>query len=101
MAAVVFSIGAERPGLSEHEARELVELLERRRTLASQSAARKIREQADKDPGHETSQDVDLDRDQLGELAAVLDEPRAPEELPAFAHLRAEVLRALESPDLA
>lgn len=94
MAAVGFAIGS-RPGLSEVEALELAELLERRRSLASFSAAKKIREQAHRDPDRETSQDVELDDLELREVAAVLGEPRAPDELPAFAHLRDEVIGAL------
>jgi hypothetical protein len=56
MAAVGFAIGS-RPGVSEIEAFELAELLERRRSLASFSAAKKIREQAGRDPDREVSQD--------------------------------------------
>src|SRR5947208_14680891 len=94
MAAVAFAIGS-RPGLSESEALELAELLERRRSLASVMTAQRIREQARRDPDRETSEDVELDPDDLKELAALLSEPRAPEELPAFAHLRDEVIRAI------
>jgi K+/H+ antiporter YhaU regulatory subunit KhtT len=94
VAAVGFAIGSQ-PGLSEQEALELAELLGRRRSLAAQSAARKIRKQAGRDADHEMSQNVELDHDELREVAAVLAEPRAPEELPAFLHLREEITLAL------
>jgi hypothetical protein len=81
MAAVSFAIGSH-PGLSEQEALELAELLERRRSLASVLTAKRIREQARRDSDHETSEDVELEPADLHELAAVLAEPRAPEELP-------------------
>jgi hypothetical protein len=94
VAAVGFAIGS-RPGLPESEARELAEVLSHRRSLAALSLAGKIREQARRDPDRDVSQDVELELPELRELAAVLAEPRFPEELPAFAHLRDEVLREL------
>lgn len=94
VAAVVFAISSA-PALSEIEALELAELLDRRRSLAAFSAAKKIREQARRDPGYETSEDVELDNHELREVAAVLAERREPEELPAFEHPRDEVTLAV------
>jgi hypothetical protein len=95
MAHVVFALG-DRPGLSQDEAFELAELLARRRSLAAQSASRKIRLQADRDPDRgEESTDIDLTREELEELEALLAEDRHPEELPRFERLRDEVRQAL------
>jgi hypothetical protein len=90
MAAVVFAFGS-RPGLNEHQALDVAELLARRRFPASVSAASKIRGQAERSVDRsETSEDVELTTDELSELVALLQEPRWPEEQPAFAHLRDE-----------
>jgi hypothetical protein len=95
MAHVVFALGA-RPGLSQHEALELAEMLARRRSLAAQSAARKIRLEADRDPDRgEKSKDIELSREELEAVEAVLAEAQDPEELPQFERLRNEVLQAL------
>jgi hypothetical protein len=95
MAHVVFALGA-RPGLSQDEALELAELLARRRSLAAQSASGKIRLQASRDPDRdEKSEDIELDRQELEELEAVLAEERHPEELPPFERLRNEVRQTL------
>jgi hypothetical protein len=91
---MAFAIGS-RPGLDAYEALELAELLARRRNLAADRLAAKIRAQAKRDPDcGETSEDVELDVDEASELAALLEEPRAPEERPAFAHLRDQLRRA-------
>jgi hypothetical protein len=95
MAHVVFALGA-RPGLSQDEALALAELLARRRSLAAQSASRKIRLEADRDPDRgEKSEDIELGREELEAVEAVLAEERGPEELPRFERLRNEVLQAL------
>lgn len=98
MAAVAFAFGP-KPGLDEFEALEVAELLGRRRNLAASAAAAKIKDQAHRDPDRELSMDVELTRAELGELAAVLAEPRAGGERPAFERLRAEVGRALDTID--
>jgi hypothetical protein len=91
VAAVVFGIRS-RPGLDQHEALEVAELLAGRRNLAAARLAGKIRAQAERDPNRgETSEDIELDDDEASELAALLDEPRWPAERPAFAHLRDEL----------
>ncbi len=95
MAHVVFALG-DRPGLSQVEALELAELLARKRSLAAQSASRKIRLEANRDPDRgEKSKDIELTREELEALEAVLDEVRDQEELPRFERLRNEVLQAL------
>ena len=76
MAHVVFALGA-RPGLSQDEALELAELLMRRRSTAADSASRKIRSQANRDPDQrEKSEDIELSREELEEREAVLAEER-------------------------
>jgi hypothetical protein len=95
MAHVVFALG-DRPGLSQDEALELGELLARKRSLAAQSASRKIRLEANRDPDRgEKSKDIELSREELEALEAVLDEVRDQVGLPQFERLRNEVLQAL------
>jgi hypothetical protein len=95
MAHVVFELGA-RPGISQQEALELAELLARRRSLAAQSASRRIRLEANRDPDRgEKSEDIELSREELEALEAVLAEERDAEELPRFERLRNEALQAL------
>jgi hypothetical protein len=95
MAHVVFALGA-RPGLSQDEALELAELLARKRSLAAQSASRKIRLEANRDPDRgEKSKDIELSREELEALEAVLQEVQDEEQLPPFERLRNEVLQAL------
>ncbi|MGH3085229.1 MAG: hypothetical protein ACRDNP_14485 [Gaiellaceae bacterium] len=95
MAHVVFALGA-RPGLSQDEALELAELLARKRSLAAQSASRKIRLEANRDPDRgEKSKDIELGREELEALEAVLAEARSPEELPRFERLGNEVRQTL------
>jgi hypothetical protein len=94
MAHVVFALGA-RPSLSQDEALELTELLARKRSLAAQSASRKIRLEANRDPDRgDVSKNIELDRDELEELEAVLARERHPE-LPAFERLQNEVHQTL------
>jgi hypothetical protein len=93
MAHVVFALG-ERPGLSQDEALEIAELLARRRSLAAQSASRKIRLQADPGRGEEAT-DIELNREELEQLEALLAEERQPEELPRLRRLRDEIRQAL------
>jgi hypothetical protein len=95
MAHVVFALGG-RPGLSQDEALELAELLARRRSLAAQSASRKIRLEANRDPDlGEKSEDIELSREELEAVEAVLAEERHPEESSRLERLRNEVLQAL------
>jgi hypothetical protein len=95
MAHVVFTLG-DRPGLAQDEALELGDLLARKRSLAAQSAARKIRLGANGDPDRgEKSRDIELSREELEALEAVLDEARDQQEVPGFERLRNEVLQAL------
>jgi hypothetical protein len=95
MAHVVFALGG-RPGLSQDEALGLAELLARRRRFAAQSASRKIRFQASRDPhSGEASEDIELDREELEEVETVLAEEREPDESPRFERLRSEVLQTL------
>jgi hypothetical protein len=94
MAHVVFALG-DRPGLSQDEALELAELLRQGPSFAAQSASRKIRFQASRDPDRgELSKNIELDRDELAELEAVLAQERHPE-LPGFERLQNEVHQAL------
>jgi hypothetical protein len=95
MAHVVFALGA-RPGLSQDEALDLAELLARRRSLAAQSTSRKIRLEATRDPDRgEKSKDIELSREELEAVEAVIAEVRDAEELPRFEHLHNEVLQTL------
>jgi hypothetical protein len=94
MAHVVFALGAH-PGLSQDEALELAELLARKRSLAARSASRKIRLEANRDPdGGETSKDIELSREELEAIEAVLAQERHPE-LPALERLQNEVHQTL------
>jgi hypothetical protein len=94
MAHVVFALGG-RPGLSHDEALELAELLGHSPSSAAQSASRKIHFQASRDPDRgEVSENINLDRDELGQLEAVLAQERHPE-LPGFERLQNEVHQAL------
>jgi hypothetical protein len=95
MAHVVFALG-DRPGLSQDEALELAELLRRSPSFAALSASRKIRLQASRDLAQreEVSKNIELDRDELEELEAVLAQERHPE-LPGFERLQNEVHQAL------
>ncbi len=94
MADVVFSIGSH-PRLSRLDAFELADLLALRGTHHAVSASGKIGAQAEID--QEASTDIVLDRQELGELLALLQEPRYLEELGPFAHLRAEIAAELSS----
>jgi hypothetical protein len=95
MAAVVFKLTTN-AGLDEHEARDLAEQIGRQRTLAAQSAARKILEQAKRDVDRgETSTNVVLDRDELQAVLAVLREGVPDADTPATVHLRTAIEREL------
>lgn len=95
MAHVVFALAA-RPALSQDEALELAGLLARKRSLAAQSASRKIRLEADRDPDRgEKRKDIELSREELEAVEALLAEARDPEELPRFERLRSDVHQAL------
>src|SRR5829696_3298929 len=97
MAHVVFALSG-RPGLAQDEALELAELLARRRSFAAQSASRKIRFHATRDPDRGEASDnidLDLDRDELEELESLLAQERDPEELSAFERLQNAVHQTL------
>lgn len=88
MAHVVFSFGS-KPGLSERQALEVAEALAARRTIAAQSAAAKVRQQARVNPdAGETSVDVTLEPEERAELVAVMDEVEWPDDEPAYRHLQ-------------
>jgi len=93
MAAVVFAFGS-RPGVPGNDALELARLLARKRSLAGDSVAAKIREQAKRDPDrNEKSEDVELSADELITLTTVLAVEPWPKEQPWFEHLRDELNR--------
>jgi len=91
VAAVVFAFGL-KPGLTERQAHEVAHALSVRRNNAARSAARKIRDQArvNVDAG-ETSQDVELEAEELAELSAVMTEIAWPDDEPAYAYLRRQL----------
>jgi hypothetical protein len=94
MAQVVFALG-DRPELSQDDALELAEQLRQGASFAAQSASRKIRFQASRDPDRgEVSKNIELDRDELAELEAVLAQERHPE-LSGFERLQNGVHQAL------
>ena len=65
MASIKFAFG-DNVGLNQRDALDLADLLSKERSLAGQSASRKVREQAERDPDRaETSHDVDLSPDEL------------------------------------
>jgi hypothetical protein len=74
MATVFFAIGS-RPGLAAHEAEAIAELLAAEDDPAAQSAAAKIREGADSSEA--ASRDVELEPDELRQLALVLEAMRS------------------------
>jgi hypothetical protein len=92
VAAVVFAFGS-KPGLTERQALEVAAALAARRNLAAESAATKIRHQArvNVDAG-ETSKDVQLEPQEIAELAAVMTEIAWPDDEPAYAYLRRQAL---------
>lgn len=93
VSTVVFAIGS-RPHLTTQEAIEFAELVARRLTLAALMAAGLIRMQAELD--EEARTEIVLDDEELGELFAFLREPRNPQELESFSHLRAEIAAELD-----
>lgn len=94
-AAVVFAIGS-KPGLSAQQANDLAELLVLGRNSAAIELAGRVRQQAAVDfDGGEVSADIDLDRTELEQIAAVFVEGPDLLDIPAYAHLNDEVLTAL------
>jgi hypothetical protein len=93
VAAVVFPFGSNSVVLSESQALEVAGALSAKRILAAQSAAQKIRDQArvDLDAG-ETRKAVELEPEELAELAAVMNEVAWPDE-PDYAQLRRQLSR--------
>jgi hypothetical protein len=91
VAPVVFAFGS-KPGLSERQALEVAAALQARRNFSAQSAATKIRHEArvNVDAG-ETAEDVELESEELAELAAVLNEVAWTDDEPAYAYLRRAV----------
>ncbi len=81
--------------MSEGDARQLADLMKRRRTLAHSRIAAKLQSQADVDfDKHEKSEDIALDRDELDALAITLAEEPWAQQQEWFEHLREEVARA-------
>lgn len=97
MAHVVFAFGS-KPELSERQAVEVARALSVRRNSAAQSAARKIRDQArvNVDDG-ETSHDVDLEPEEVAELAAVMTEVTWPDDEPEYEYLRHQLVESRPS----
>jgi hypothetical protein len=97
VSAVVFGIGL-RPGLSAVDAEDLARLLELGRNLVAVGLAAKIRQQARLDPDRlPASEDIDLDRAELEQIATVFADGPDLLEVPAFAHLHREVIAALKT----
>jgi hypothetical protein len=94
MASVAFPFGSKPVMLSEQQALEVANALSNRRNLSAQSAAQKIRDQArvNLDAG-ETRTAVDLGPEEVGELAAVMNEVAWPDERD-YAELRRQLSRA-------
>jgi hypothetical protein len=94
MAGVVFVFNSQ-PDLNERQALEVSEALSARRNLAAQSAARKIRGQArvNVDAG-ETRTAVELEREEVAELVAVISEAAWPTDEPQYARLLRQLSRA-------
>jgi hypothetical protein len=89
VAAVRFGFGV-RPSLSEALALSLADVLSRQPNLPAQSAAHKIRDRARRYPGPgETSEDLELTRDEMSVLLALIDKP--PPTNHALRLLRAEL----------
>jgi uncharacterized ferredoxin-like protein len=84
--AVVFAFGL-KPALSERQALEVANALAARSELSAHSAATKIRYEA---RGIETSKDVELDLEELSELADVMNEVAWPDEV-EYAYLRRQL----------
>jgi hypothetical protein len=92
-AAVVFAFG-DRPGVPAEDAVQLADLLAQQRSLASDSLAAKIREQAKRDfAAGEKSEDIELSADEMVALSHVLAVEPWPKEQPWFEHLRDELNR--------
>jgi alpha/beta superfamily hydrolase len=95
MAAVVFAFGSH-TGLAAHEAEEIAVVLAAHPEPAAQSAAAKIREQAAFDPSTATGHEVELDPDELRQLAAVLETMRSQTDFRvSLGRLHADVAAAL------
>jgi hypothetical protein len=75
VATVFFAIGS-RPGLAAHEAEAIAELLAAEDDPAARSAAAKIQERAADSP-EAASRDVELEPDELRQLALVLEAMRS------------------------
>ena len=91
MAAVVFALPS-RPGLAAHEAEDIANKLAAKPDPAARSAAGKIRAEAETEPGR----DIELDQDELRQLAAVLESMRSVTDFrAALGRLHADVATAL------
>jgi hypothetical protein len=94
VAHVVFAFGS-KPGLNERQALVVADALSARRVTAAQSAAAKIRQQARVNPdAGETSEDVDLEPEEMAELAAVMTEIDWPDDEPEYAYLRRQMVES-------
>lgn len=82
--SVAFELPYGRPEIAEREARELAELLEKRRNLAALELARKIREGS-------TSGAVQLEPIEISMLLNLFSEPSATPDSDALAHLHVEL----------
>jgi hypothetical protein len=71
VAAVVFAFG-NRPGITADEALAIADALHAGRSFASLSLSTRIRREAEKDPDHETSTDIDVRDAELVKLHDVL-----------------------------
>ena len=97
MAAVCFAIG-NHPAITAHEAIDIADLLLARRTLASLGLANRIRARAERDPDKgETSDDIDLDVNEIITLLSLLSEESASPGSRAVILLRSELIRALDA----
>jgi hypothetical protein len=95
MAAVVFALGSH-PGVDEPDALELIELLVRTRNIAAVRAAKKIGDQARRNPDRgEATPDITLDRDEMIEVFALLSQPSATPISDAMRNLQHELVVVL------
>src|SRR6266849_5378011 len=97
VSVVVFAIGS-KPGLSATDAEAPARVLELGRNLVAVQLAGRIRHQARFDPDRlPASKDIELDRGELGQIAAVFADGPDLLMIPAFAHLHDEVVAALHA----
>ena len=91
---MVFAFGS-KPTLSRDQAIELADVLATRRNLAAASLSHDIRLEASFAPdAQHATKEIDPTANELGELVAVLQEPRWPKDEPAYESLLREALQA-------